>query len=61
MWLGRLFGRGRQDGADRLALPAKTSTGATEPEREISPARLDAALDRLRKETPEPQNEADGS
>jgi hypothetical protein len=44
MIFGRLFGRGR-----RAAL-----LKAAEPEPEISPARLDAALERLRAEAPEP-------
>ncbi len=54
MWLGRLFGRGRRDSAQTLALPAKTPSGVAQAEQEISPARLDAAPERLRKETPEP-------
>jgi hypothetical protein len=58
MILGRLFGRGRRGGgggwAGKHAAPAQASLKAAEPEPEISPARLDAALERLRAETPEP-------
>jgi hypothetical protein len=58
MILGRLFGRRRRGGAGgwvgKHAAPARASLNAAEPEPEISPARLDAALERLRAEAPEP-------
>ncbi len=54
MILGRLFGRGRRAAA---AAPAQALLKAAEPEPDISPARLDAALERLRAETPEPSPE----
>jgi hypothetical protein len=57
MIFGRLFGRGRHGGGGwrgKHAPPAQASLTAGEPEPEISPARLDAALERLRAEAPEP-------
>jgi hypothetical protein len=51
MILGRLFARGRRDAN---APSAQTAPKAIGPGPEISPARLDAALERLRAETPEP-------
>jgi hypothetical protein len=51
MIFGRLFGRVRRAAA---APPAQALLKAAEPEPEISPARLDAALERLRAEAPEP-------
>jgi hypothetical protein len=58
MRLARLFGRGRRGGGGgwlgKHAPPAQAALKAAEPEPEISPARLDAALERLRAEAPEP-------
>jgi hypothetical protein len=60
MRLGRLFGRRGGDGpsgADAPAAAAPSDAAAAAPEPEISPTRLDAALDRLREQIPAPAEE----
>jgi hypothetical protein len=57
MRFGRLFGRWRRARARGATPLEKGSPKATEPTPEISPERLDAALQRLRAETPEPPPE----